>query len=88
MWSYFKDELSRGYVIEGGDGSYSERQRRIDTFMQTPRDLEKVLDYIAHLQYYPYSMYYTGSYSMHIIEVAFICLIQSPLGPNVSDCIR
>ena len=42
LWSYLKDELTRGYLAKGDDKMYTERQRRMDTFMQTPRQLEKV----------------------------------------------
>ena len=41
LWAYLKDELTRGYLAKGDDKMYNERQRRMDTFMQTPRQLEK-----------------------------------------------
>ena len=33
--------MTRGYLAKGDDKMYNERQRRMDTFMQTPRQLEK-----------------------------------------------
>lgn len=35
-------ELSRGYLVEKDEAMFSEKQRRVLTFMKTPRELEKV----------------------------------------------
>ena len=35
-------EVSHGYQLKGDGYLYSEKQRKITTFMKTPRELEKV----------------------------------------------
>ena len=39
---YVMAELSRGYVEEGERSMFTEKQRRVNTFMKTPVELEKV----------------------------------------------
>lgn len=39
---YVAGELSRGYLLERDAAMFSEKQRRVLTFMKTPRELEKV----------------------------------------------
>ena len=39
---YVVGELSRGYLLERDEAMLSEKQRRVVTFMKTPRELEKV----------------------------------------------
>ena len=39
---YIVSEVSHGYLLEDDEQMYSERQRRVSTFMKTPRELEKV----------------------------------------------
>ena len=39
---YILAEVSQGYLLEEDEQLYSERQRRVSTFMKTPRELEKV----------------------------------------------
>lgn len=40
--SYFISEVTHGYQLKQDKHLYSEKQRRITTFMKTPRELEKV----------------------------------------------
>lgn len=40
--SYFISEITHGYQLKQDEHLYSEKQRRITTFMKTPRELEKV----------------------------------------------
>ena len=40
--SYILAEVSHGYLLEEDEQMYSEKQRRVSTFMKTPRELEKV----------------------------------------------
>lgn len=40
---YIFAEISRGYLLEEDEELYSEKHRRISTFMKTPRELEKVI---------------------------------------------
>ena len=42
LLSYVRSELTRGYMQECDELLYSEKHRRVSTFMQTPRELEKV----------------------------------------------
>ena len=42
LLSYVRSELTRGYMQECDESLYSEKHRRVATFMQTPRELEKV----------------------------------------------
>ena len=39
---YIFAEVSRGYLMEYEEDEYTEKQRRVLTFMKTPRELEKV----------------------------------------------
>ena len=39
---YLFAEVSHGYLLEEDEQLYSEKQRRVTTFMKTPRELEKV----------------------------------------------
>ena len=39
---YIFAEVSHGYLLEEDEQLYSEKQRRVSTFMKTPRELEKV----------------------------------------------
>lgn len=43
--SYFFSELTHGYELKDDKHLYSEKQRRITTFMKTPRELEKLMLY-------------------------------------------
>ena len=43
VYGYVAGELSRGYLLERNEAMFSEKQRRVLTFMKTPRELEKVL---------------------------------------------
>ena len=40
--SYLKGEVTRGYLLQENEEMYSEKQKRVLTFMRTPRELEKV----------------------------------------------
>ena len=40
--SYILAEVSHGYLLEEDEQMYSEKRRRVSTFMKTPRELEKV----------------------------------------------
>lgn len=42
MFKLLTSELTRGYYLEGDESHYEERRERVYTFMQTPRELEKV----------------------------------------------
>ena len=42
VYQYVVGELSRGYLVEEDEAMFSEKQRRVLTFMKTPRELEKV----------------------------------------------
>ena len=42
LYRYVLGELSRGYLVEKDEAMFSEKQRRVLTFMKTPRELEKV----------------------------------------------
>ena len=42
VFRYVAGELSRGYLLERDEAMFSEKQRRVVTFMKTPRELEKV----------------------------------------------
>ena len=42
VYRYVVGELSRGYLLERDEAMFSEKQRRVVTFMKTPRELEKV----------------------------------------------
>ena len=42
VYEYVVGELSRGYLLERDEAMLSEKQRRVVTFMKTPRELEKV----------------------------------------------
>ena len=48
VWSYFMAELTHGYHLNENEKLYSEKQRRVSTFMKTPRELEKVC---VHFRY-------------------------------------
>ena len=52
LWRYLVAEVSRGYLLEQDQLLYSEKQRRINTFMKTPRELEKVSEPTASRQRY------------------------------------
>ena len=39
---YLKGEVTRGYLLQENEEMYSEKQKRVLTFMRTPRELEKV----------------------------------------------
>ena len=39
---YVLSEVSRGYLPEADEQLYTEKLRRVSTFMKTPRELEKV----------------------------------------------
>jgi len=41
---YLFAEVSHGYLMEEDEELYSEKQRRVSTFMKTPRELEKVCE--------------------------------------------
>ncbi|XP_065884568.1 transmembrane anterior posterior transformation protein 1-like isoform X2 [Dysidea avara] len=43
LFSYVRSELTRGYMQECDKLLYSEKHRRVSTFMQTPRELEKLM---------------------------------------------
>lgn len=51
VYQYVLGELSRGYLVEEDEAMFSERQRRILTFMKTPRELEKVCCLRRHLKH-------------------------------------
>jgi len=40
---YLFAEVSHGYLMEEDEELYSEKQRRVSTFMKTPRELEKLM---------------------------------------------
>lgn len=40
--NYFIAEVTHGYQLKEDEQVYSEKQRRVTTFMKTPRELEKV----------------------------------------------
>ena len=40
---YFISEVTHGYQLKEDKHLYSEKQRRVTTFMKTPRELEKVM---------------------------------------------
>ena len=43
LWRYLKSEVTGGYVVEEEEETTrSERQKRMDTFIQAPKQLEKV----------------------------------------------
>ena len=43
LWRYLKSEVTGGYVVEEEEEeTRSERQKRMDTFIQAPKQLEKV----------------------------------------------
>ena len=42
IWRYIVTELTHGYELNENEQVYSEKQRRVSTFMKTPRELEKV----------------------------------------------
>ena len=42
FFRYLFAEVSHGYLLEEDDQMYSEKQRRVSTFMKAPRELEKV----------------------------------------------
>lgn len=42
FFGYFVAEVTHGYHLNEDKQMYSEKQRRITTFMKTPRELEKV----------------------------------------------
>ena len=42
VWRYIITELTHGYELNDNEQIYSEKQRRVSTFMKTPRELEKV----------------------------------------------
>jgi hypothetical protein len=43
VYGYVVGELSRGYLLERDEAMLSEKQRRVVTFMKTPRELEKLM---------------------------------------------
>jgi hypothetical protein len=46
LWRYLKSEVTGGYVVEEEEEiTRSERQKRVDTFLQAPKQLEKLLFY-------------------------------------------
>ncbi len=47
--SYFITEVTHGYHLKEDEQIYSEKQRRITTFMKTPRELEKVRSISARI---------------------------------------
>ena len=49
VYRYVVGELFRGYLVERDEAMFSEKQRRVNTFMKTPRELEKV----CHTPSYP-----------------------------------
>ena len=42
LYHYVMGELSRGYLMEEDKNMFTEKQKRVNTFMKTPRELEKV----------------------------------------------
>lgn len=42
LYRYVMGELSRGYLMEEDKNMFTEKQKRVNTFMKTPRELEKV----------------------------------------------
>ena len=42
LLGYVMSEMSRGYVEEGERNMFTEKQRRVNTFVKTPVELEKV----------------------------------------------
>ena len=42
LWSYLYTELTRGYWLEHDKAKFTERRKRVYTFMKIPRELEKV----------------------------------------------
>ena len=44
---YVLSEVSHDYHLEEDKQMYSDKQRRVSTFMKTPRELEKVSDIVA-----------------------------------------
>ena len=42
FFDYLREEITRGYRFQDNDELYSEKQKRVLTFMRTPRELEKV----------------------------------------------
>ena len=41
---YILAEVNHGYLLEEDERMYSDKQRRVSTFMKTPRELEKVIN--------------------------------------------
>ena len=49
VYGYVAGELSRGYLLERNEAMFSEKQRRVVTFMKTPRELEKVTGQVQQI---------------------------------------
>ena len=45
FFNYFVTEITHGYQLKEDKQLYSEKQRRVTTFMKTPREVEKVWTY-------------------------------------------
>ena len=45
---YLFAEVSHGYLLEEDEQLYSEKQRRVSTFMKTPQELEQVRSLVRH----------------------------------------
>ena len=42
LFEYLKMELTQGYILEHDEAKFSEKRRRVYTFMTIPKELEKV----------------------------------------------
>ena len=50
LLSYIVDEVKRDYLLEYNEKKLRERRKRVYTFMKTPRELEKVLQFLRLLR--------------------------------------
>ena len=45
LWSYLGAEVTRGYHLDADKERYTDRRKKIYTFMKIPRELEKFMSY-------------------------------------------
>ena len=45
LWQYLREEVTRGYILDGDEERYATKRQKIYTFLKIPRELEKFMSY-------------------------------------------
>ena len=45
LWGYFREEVTRGYILDADEERYTTRRQKMYAFMRIPRELEKFMSY-------------------------------------------